>query len=201
MVRLLGDNVHKLRRSSKIFHDGRLIKYPFENELSALSAAERDYCLNAFLNNPHETCKPKSMLDFFLATFGEGITNLYLRPYNEKIWKFDPALMDTQMVDRIPKPPREDIIKSAQGVATEGYVHQLYFHYPKHGGIQSLLDAFLKQLGNKVIIHTGAAVRQFVKLANGWEVTGGRRQKNVLRPADFNHAGLRHDSDIAARSA
>jgi protoporphyrinogen oxidase len=170
MVRLLGDNVHKLRRSSKIFHDGRFIKYPFENELSALSAPERDYCLNSFLNNPYETYAPESMLAFFLATFGEGITNLYLRPYNEKIWKFDPAFMDTQMVDRIPKPPREDIIKSAQGVATEGYVHQLYFHYPKHGGIQSLLDAFLKQLGSKVAIHTDAAVRQVVKLANGWEI-------------------------------
>jgi protoporphyrinogen oxidase len=178
MVRLLGDNVHKLRRSSKIFHDGRFIKYPFENELSALSAPERDYCLNSFLNNPYESYAPESMLEFFLATFGEGITNLYLRPYNEKIWKFDPAFMDTQMVERIPKPPREDIIKSAAGVSTEGYVHQLYFFYPKHGGIQSLLDAFLKLLGNKVAIRTNAAVKQVVKLANGWEVeTSGGEKK------------------------
>ncbi len=170
MVRLLGDNVHKLRRSSRIFHGGRFIKYPFENELSALSETDRDYCLNSFLNNPYEAYAPQSMLEFFLATFGEGITNLYLRPYNEKIWKFDPAFMDTQMVDRIPKPPREDIIKSAQGVATEGYVHQLYFYYPKHGGVQSLLDAFLKQLGDKVAIHTDAAVRRVARLEDGWEV-------------------------------
>jgi protoporphyrinogen oxidase len=178
MVRLLGDNVHKLRRSNKIFHDGRFIKYPFENELSALSAPERDFCLNAFLNNPYENYAPESMLEFFLATFGEGITNLYLRPYNEKIWKFDPAFMDTQMVDRIPKPPREDIIKSAEGVVTEGYVHQLHFYYPKHGGVQSLLNAFLKLLGNKVAIHTGATVQQVAKLANGWEVltaNGGKK--------------------------
>lgn len=177
MVRLLGDNVHKLRRSNKIFHDGRFIKYPFENELSALSAPERDYCLNAFLNNPYENYAPESMLAFFLATFGEGITNLYLRPYNEKIWKFDPSFMDTQMVDRIPKPPREDIINSAAGVATEGYVHQLHFYYPKHGGVQSLLDAFLKLLGNKVAIRTSAEVRQVVKLASGWEVQTAAGEK------------------------
>jgi protoporphyrinogen oxidase len=178
MVRLLGDNVHKLRRSNKIFHDGRFIKYPFENELSALAAPERDWCLNAFLNNPYESYAPESMLEFFLATFGEGITNLYLRPYNEKIWKFDPAFMDTQMVDRIPKPPREDIIKSAEGVATEGYVHQLHFYYPKRGGVQSLLDAFIKLLGKKVAIRTNAAVKQVVKLANGWEVqtVGGEKK-------------------------
>jgi len=170
MVRLLGYNVHKLRRSNKIFHDGRFIKYPFENELSALAPHERDYCLNSFLNNPYEEYTPESMLEFFLATFGEGITNLYLRPYNEKIWKFDPAFMDTQMVERIPKPPREDIIKSAQGVSTEGYLHQLYFHYPKRGGVQSLLDAFLNGLGKTVRINTRAAVRGVVRTANGWEI-------------------------------
>ena len=33
MIRMLGENVHKLRRSNRIWHDGRLVKYPFENEL------------------------------------------------------------------------------------------------------------------------------------------------------------------------
>ncbi len=39
---------------------------------------------------------------------------------------------------RVPKPPVEDVIKAAVGVETEGYTHQLYFHYPAHGGIESL---------------------------------------------------------------
>lgn len=70
-----------------------------------------------------------------MKTFGEGITNIYLRPYNEKIWNFDPAFMDTQMVERIPKPPKEDIIRSASGETIDGYVHQLYFSYPISSGI------------------------------------------------------------------
>ena len=175
LVRMLGDNVHKLRRSNRIYHDGRFIKYPFENELSALSAPERDYCLNTFLNNPYAPYPAQSMLQFFLATFGEGITNLYLRPYNEKIWKFDPAFMDTQMVERIPKPPPEDIIKSAQGVSTEGYLHQLHFYYPKRGGIQSLLDGFKQKLGAKVAIHTGATVQKVSRSGQQWQVPGNGR--------------------------
>ena len=55
------------------------------------------------------------------------------------------------MVDRIPQPPVEDIIKSAKGIKTEGYKHQLYFDYPKRGGIQSLFDAFLNKLNKKKI--------------------------------------------------
>ena len=170
MVGLLGDNVHRLRRSNRVWHDGRLVKYPFENELSALSEPDKAYCLNAFLNNPYADYPPKNMLQFFLATFGEGITNLFLRPYNEKIWKFDPSMMDTQMVERIPKPPAEDIIRSAQGVATEGYVHQLYFHYPKAGGIQSLVNGLAERLGNKVTIHPATEVVRLDKVGDGWAV-------------------------------
>ena len=59
--------------------------------------------------------------------------------------------LDTQMVDRIPQPPVADIIKSANGIKTEGYRHQLYFDYPKKGGIQSLFDAFYNKLNKKKV--------------------------------------------------
>ena len=173
MLGLLGDNVHRLRRSNKVWHDGRFVKYPFENELSALSDRDKEYCLNAFLNNPYADYAPQNMLQFFLKTFGEGITNLFLRPYNEKIWKFDPAFMDTQMVERIPKPPPEDIIKSAQGTATEGYVHQLYFNYPKQGGVGSIVKAVLDRLGKKAAVHTGQEVSCIARQGDQWSVSCG----------------------------
>ncbi len=160
MSRLLGDNVHQLRRSNRIFHDGRFVKYPFENELSALSAADRDHCLETFLDNPYSHYKPQNMLQFFLATFGEGMTDLYLRPYNEKIWKFDPAFMDMQMVERIPKPPAEDILRSAKGEATEGYLHQLFFRYPetrRNPGVLRRLPAFAGRQGDGPRQRPGAA--------------------------------------------
>jgi protoporphyrinogen oxidase len=132
----------KLRRSNQILFRGRFVKYPFENDLSAIDPIDRDYCLTEFLNNPYEHNDTGNMLQFFLRTFGEGITRLYLAPYNEKIWKFDPSCLDTQMVERIPKPPKEDVIASARGVATEGYTHQLYYHYPRAGGFQTMVDAY-----------------------------------------------------------
>ncbi|VVB51316.1 Flavin containing amine oxidoreductase [uncultured archaeon] len=160
----------RIKRSNKIFHKGRLVKYPFENDLAALEPAERDYCLKEFLSNPYEGYGAGNMLHFFLKTFGEGITKLYLQPYNEKIWKFDPAFMDTQMVERIPKPPKEDIIKSAQGVETEGYVHQLYFHYPKKGGIQCLVDAYRNLASKKAKIVSSVNIRKIGKDKGGWIV-------------------------------
>ena len=155
ILKTLGKNKNKIRRSNKILYDkNTYIKYPFENELYKLPKKDLKFALNKFLNNKFTKLKPKTMKEFFLKNFGEGIFNLYLGPYNNKIWKMNTAKLDTQMVERIPRPPDEDIINSAKGAITEGYTHQLYFHYPKKGGIQSLFNAFHKKLNKKVKILT-----------------------------------------------
>ena len=176
MNNLLGENNEKHRRSNRILHKKRFVQYPFENDLSKLPKEDIDYCVNAFLHNPFENYEAKNMLQFFLKTFGEGITNTYLRPYNEKIWKFDPVFMDTQMVERIPKPPKEDILRSAKGETIDGYLHQLYFTYPKRGGMESLIKAFIAKLNQKVKIHTGNEVLKVKKINNEFIVTTAQKE-------------------------
>ncbi len=162
--------VNLLRRSNKIFHGGKFVKYPFENDLASLSAPERDRCVGEFIHNPYEKMPADNMLQFFLKTFGEGITRLYLQPYNEKIWKFDPAFMDTQMVERIPKPPKEDVLKSARGIPTEGYLHQLYFNYPKKGGISALITGLAKRLNGRARIINPIKIISIKKSAKIWTI-------------------------------
>jgi protoporphyrinogen oxidase len=162
-VKILGKNLSKIKRSNKIlFQKKYIIKYPFENELSKLPQVEKDYALKTFLNNPFKKYNPSNMLQFFLKTFGSGITNLYLRPYNQKIWKYDPCFMDTQMVERIPRPPDKDIIKSAMGASTEGYKHQLFFYYPNAGGIETLFEAFKEKLSAKVKIYKNFKIEKIL---------------------------------------
>lgn len=162
MLSVLPDK-NDLKRSNQIIYKGRYIQYPFENDLSKLPKEDLDYCVASFKNNPYRGYKPENMLQFFLKTFGEGITNTYLRPYNEKIWKYDPAFMDTQMVERIPQPTDEEIMRSAAGETVDGYVHQLYFHYPKEGGIESVVKGFADRLGDKCRIHMNQEIQQIEK--------------------------------------
>ena len=162
---------NEIKRSNKIFYKKRFIKYPFENDLGSLPKKEKEYCLQEFLNNPYENYIAENMQQFFLKTFGEGITKTYLQPYNEKIWKYDPTFMDVQMVERIPKPPKEDVIKSANGEETEGYKHQLYFNYPKKNGFQSLIDSYSEEnlkKGNK--IKTNTQIEKINKINEGWNI-------------------------------
>jgi protoporphyrinogen oxidase len=168
---MLGSNISKIRRSNKIYYKSRFIKYPFENELSALPDDDRYYCLSKFLDNPHKDCSPENLHHFFLKTFGEGITDTYLKPYNEKIWKHDISKMDKQIAGRIPQPPKEDVIKSAAGIPTEGYLHQLFFYYPKEGGINSLINAFVSCFNEKVDIVTKVDITEIKKIDRRWSIT------------------------------
>jgi protoporphyrinogen oxidase len=171
MLDLLGENQQQLRRSNRIIHKNCLVQYPFENDLGKLPAEDRDYCVNTFLHNPYENQQAHSMLQFFRKTFGEGITNLYLQPYNTKIWKFDPNLMDTQIVERIPKPPKEDILQSAQGKTIDGYLHQLHFSYPLNNGIESLIHGLQNRFSAKIKVHLDNDVEKLEKTASGFMVT------------------------------
>jgi len=163
-------HTNRLRRSNKVFHKNCYIKYPFENDLGGLPAEDCSYCLQEFLNNPYENYQATNMLQFFLKTFGEGITRLYLQPYNQKIWKFDSSCMDTQMVERIPKPSKEDVIASANGTETEGYLHQLYFHYPSEGGFQSMVNAYLEKAKKNGQVHTNIEIQSIEGSNNAWKI-------------------------------
>ena len=157
MLSVLDEGKNDLVRSNQILYKGRKIQYPFENDLSKLPEKELNYCINAFNHNPYENYSATNMIQFFLKTFGEGITNTYLRPYNEKIWKYDPAFMNTSMVDRIPKPTEEEIRRSAAGETIQGYLHQLYFSFPTKGGIEAVPNGFLKRLNSdkcKVVLNS-----------------------------------------------
>lgn len=166
------DKKNDLKRSNEIYYKGRHIQYPFENDLSKLPEEELNYCIQAFNHNPYENYEATNMIQFFLKTFGEGITNTYLRPYNEKIWKYDPAFMNTSMVDRIPKPTQEEIRRSAAGETVEGYLHQLYFSFPSECGIQAVVDGFKKRLDlNKCAIYTNSNVTKVSKSGTGFDIS------------------------------
>jgi len=179
MVSLLGENALRRRRNTKILYKGHYVKYPFENGLSDLPKEDTFECLYYFIENlirkeKGELKPPQNMKEWFYYTFGKGIAEKYLVPYNEKIWKFPPEKMSTVWVERIPQPPVEDIIKSALGIPTEGYTHQLHFYYPKYGGIQSLARAFEREIEGNIL--TNFKVEKIKREGNKWTVSDGKRE-------------------------
>jgi protoporphyrinogen oxidase len=144
MVSSLGSNVHRCRRNNRIAYGKRLIKYPFENDLAALAPLDAYECARDYFINPwrQRYPDPADLREWFLHHFGEAMCEKYFFPYNEKVWNVPVAELSMSWAERIPQPPAEDVLKSAMGIATDGYLHQLFYHYPLRGGYQAIAQAW-----------------------------------------------------------
>jgi len=178
MVRALGENVHQRRRENKIWFKGRLVKYPFENDLASLPKEDNFECIYHYIVNPRANDEPSNLAEWSYKTFGEGISDKYFIPYNRKIWNYDPAKLGLEFVARIPKPPMEDVLKSSIGIPTEGYLHQLYFYYPIEGGYESVVHGFAKSVKGK--IETSWPVAEVAKRDGKWHVTSANGERRTF---------------------
>ena len=133
-------------RHTRILFDGRYIPYPFENGIGQLSREHRIACLKGIIESAlarsDGAVKPASFGDWIRFHVGSGIKDLFMDPYNQKIWELDDLNeMGISWVDgRVPEAPISDIIKAALGEETVGYGHQAIFYYPQQGGFQAITD-------------------------------------------------------------
>lgn len=166
MVDSLDGNVHTCKRNNVVMINGVLLRYPIENDLYSLPTGIRLAAIQDFLKTKITPSleKPKNLEEWFLQSFGETLTYIYFKPYNEKIWNIPFAEISMTWADRIPSPPWEDVLRGAMGIKTEGYVHQLYYEYPKIGGYESLMVAWAKQIASDRI-RTNSQVEKIERIS------------------------------------
>jgi protoporphyrinogen oxidase len=167
-----------------VFYKGRYVKYPFENGLSELPIEDNLACvlgyIEAYVGRVTGTSpKPTNFREWMYHRFGKGITERYLLPYNEKIWKTPAADMAIEWVEgRVPDPPLEDVIKSSLGIPTEGYTHQLHFLYPREGGVESLIRGLLPRVAR---VRPRFRVTSIRRKGEMWVVSDGHEEREFER--------------------
>jgi len=177
MKEVLDGNRSEISRNTKIFYKGSYVKYPFENGLYALPKEDLFFCINEFIktlirSEKGELPEAENFREWIYNTFGKGIAECYMVPYNEKIWNYPVACMSTHWVEgRVPRPPVEDIIRSAVGIETEGYTHQSLFTYPVNGGIEALVTAIAAPVTDR--IRTNFKVTSVRRDGSMWEISNG----------------------------
>lgn len=184
MLNLLGENWVSNKRNTKVLYKNCYVKYPFENGLADLPVQENFECLYSFIQSyirkqKGELKNPSNLKEWFYYTFGEGIAEKYLIPYNEKIWKHPVDKITLEWVERIPEPPVEDIIKSSLGIKTEGYTHQLHHYYPKNGGIQALIKSLEEKIQSRV--KTDFEVKRIRKDKEKWVISDEKEERTYDR--------------------
>ncbi len=143
--RALGDSWLYHERESWIRMEGRFIPYPFQYNIHRLSAENCEQALKGLeiaASNGHGPA-PSDFQSWIHQTFGEGIANLFLCPYNRKVWGYPLEMLGVRwMGERVAVPDlariqrniREDIDDVSWGPNST-------FRFPKKGGTGAIWNA------------------------------------------------------------
>ena len=161
------ENWQFTERNAKIYFNGKYVSYPFELSLCELDTDDAVECVHDFIlskNGP----EPDNFRDWLTWNFGDGIANCYMIPYNEKIWAYPLEQMETQwMQGKMPLPTKKEMIRSMLlKDPRERKMPHSTFYYPKHGGIQTMVDAIADGLD----IRTDYAIGSIRKADGKWKI-------------------------------
>ena len=154
MDELLGvDGWWAHERESWIWMRDRFIPYPFQMNLHRLPQDERWACVQGLLRAARrewtgQGTTPITFDDWILATFGEGVAQAFLRPYNFKVWAYEPREMAWDWIgDRVAVPNIERVIENTLRERDDvSWGPNNTFRFPIKGGTGSIWRALSDQL-------------------------------------------------------
>lgn len=150
LVSGMSGGTDEVSRNAFVFINGGFVPFPFQANLYYLDEKTKKECVDGILKRKNAAVTPKMpFLTWSEAMFGKGITEYFMKPYNEKLWSYDLKKMTAEWTGTfVPKPDAESIIKSACAESGKKYGYNSTFYYPKKNGCQALIDGFLKKNGN-----------------------------------------------------
>ncbi len=149
---LLGDNTKEIQRNSGIFSKDVLTDFPFQVNLHGLPPEVIRDCLLGFieaLKHAEKAAEPPPDYEgWILHTFGRGIAEHFMLPFNRKFWQVDlKEVLARELLWSIPRPELKDVIEGALGIANSGFGYNASFDYPRQGGIEALVKQFTARVG------------------------------------------------------
>ncbi len=135
-------------RESWIWFRDRFIPYPFQNNLHRLDRQDRWRAIQGLISagSLHEA--PQNFEQWIFATFGPGIAELFMLPYNRKVWAHSLDTMDFRWVgERVALPSLEQAMKSI--CLDEDQVSwgpNRRFRFPLRGGTGAIWRSLANQI-------------------------------------------------------
>ncbi|MEI7814361.1 MAG: FAD-dependent oxidoreductase [Coriobacteriia bacterium] len=116
------------------------IPYPFQNNLHRLPPEIRDSCLRGLVAAASlqvtSHAVPRNFASFIDQTFGRGIAEAFMTPYNEKVWAYSLDELSYEWIgERVSVPDVETVLANAAAGADDvDWGPNNRFMFPKSGG-------------------------------------------------------------------
>lgn len=142
--RALGDAWLWHERESWVWIRNRFVPYPFQYNLHRLDPPERDRAVRGLEEVARrQGPRPANFQEWVLSTFGQGLADTFMSPYNFKVWGHPLDRMEWSWIgERVAVP---DLEKVRAAIATNqdnvSWGPNNRFRFPLHGGTGSIWRA------------------------------------------------------------
>lgn len=140
-------------RESWVWIYDRFVPYPFQNNIHRLPKKVMLECLAGLKKALKES--PGSMhsfKDWIIASFGQGIADHFLLPYNEKVWAIPPSRMNYSWVgDRVAKVDLHRIEENIRTMKDDvSWGPNATFQFPASGGTGDIWERVASRFSDHI---------------------------------------------------
>ncbi|KAH8175605.1 flavin containing amine oxidoreductase domain-containing protein [Sarocladium implicatum] len=134
------DDWYTHQRISYVRYKDLWVPYPFQNNISMLPKEEQVTCIDGLIDAAMEArvsaTKPTDFDQWILRMQGEGLANIFMRPYNFKVWAVPTTKMQCQWLgERVAAPDLKSVTKNVILNKTAGnWGPNATFRFPARDG-------------------------------------------------------------------
>lgn len=148
--RVLGDRRYYHERESWIWLKGRFVPYPFQYNLHHLDPDDCTKALDGLerAQAGRRDDPPENFAAWIDATFGAAICELFMRPYNQKVWGYSLDTLSAEWIqDRVPVPDFHRVKRNVDaGQDDVSWGPNNRFFYPAEGGTGAIWNGVARWL-------------------------------------------------------
>lgn len=162
MNELLGDAWLEHMRESWVWMRDRFIPYPLQNNIHLLPRDEFQHCVQGLIDSMKSgPVALENFHDWIEASFGSGLAEIFMHPYNFKVWAHQPASMSSHWVgERVATVDLMRVISNAlDGREDKGWGPNNRFRFPLRGGTGQIWRTLADRLPDGVFQPSHRCVR------------------------------------------
>ena len=150
MDELLGvDGWHYHNRESWVWVCGTFVPYPFQLNIHRLPEPYQSRALNGLIHTARlDHGRPQNFGEWIDQAFGSGIADIFMRPYNTKVWARPPERLSSHWIgDRVAKVDLKRIVNNIRLNRDDvSWGPNNQFRFPRYGGTGAVWRTLFKQL-------------------------------------------------------
>lgn len=155
---LMAGECYKHEREAWIRYEEKWIPYPFQNNIQHLNWQDRVRCVLGLvpariLSNHREA---NNFQEWAFQTFGRGIFNCFMQPYNRKVWSYPLDMMSYQWIgERVSIPSISRVIRNTISRDDDiSWGPNNTFDFPRKGGTGDIYMRMARVISANIILNS-----------------------------------------------